>query len=93
MTFFAAIAATFLLSGKKRLGLFIFILGLLASWARIFLGVHFPLDIIGSLFVAVGAYVLMTPLWNKWGGAILTFTENIYRKIFSYPIKSKWTKN
>lgn len=38
------------------------VLAALTSWARVFLGVHFPFDILGSMLVAVLAVVAVVPL-------------------------------
>lgn len=35
-------------------------LGLAVGWSRVFLGVHFPLDVLGALPVAVAAAILVT---------------------------------
>lgn len=38
------------------------ILAALTSWARVFLGLHFPFDILGSIAVAVCALAVLAPL-------------------------------
>ena len=53
-TFMLSVAIILLYSRETRLsGLILFILGLLGGLARVFCGLHFPLDIVGSLGVAI----------------------------------------
>jgi undecaprenyl-diphosphatase len=35
-----------------------------------FLGIHFPLDMIGATAVACVAYTLVAPLWHFAGGVV-----------------------
>jgi len=54
----AAFAVAFILFFLKKYknSSFFFVIALLIGWARVFCGVHFPLDIIGGFFVAaIGA--------------------------------------
>ena len=44
----------------RRLGLGLSLLGLPIAWARIYLGVHFPIDMLGAIGVAVCASWLAT---------------------------------
>ncbi len=48
-----AIAATFILSGQKRLGWFLVFWTLLFSIARVIVAVHYPLDILGGYVVGI----------------------------------------
>lgn len=54
-----------LLSGKKQMARLILLLGIAISWARVFLGVHFPFDILGAIPVSLlSAY--LTCYLAKW---------------------------
>ncbi|MDA1382037.1 phosphatase PAP2 family protein [Plesiomonas shigelloides subsp. oncorhynchi] len=46
------------LSGKTQSAWLILLLGVAISWARVFLGVHFPFDILGAIPVSLLAAYL-----------------------------------
>ncbi len=65
-TFMLAIAFTLLyFKQTKNIGIVFILLGLLGGVARIFCGIHFPADIIGSLFVAIISSCVVFLLKNK----------------------------
>jgi len=64
-TIFAAIAFTLLTSPLRLLGMIVLAFGILASWARIYLGIHFPLDILGGFAIAALGYFIVSLFWNK----------------------------
>jgi len=57
-----AVSLTLLLGRATVPGLAVLLAGFCVAWARIFLGVHFPLDMIGAAAVAGIAYAAVTPL-------------------------------
>lgn len=88
-----SIGLTLLLSGAKRSGLILLLLGVLVGWARVFLGVHFPLDILGAAAVGGIAYTIVNPQWAKWGGPITEQLEKVYRNVFAKPISLGWIRS
>ncbi|MDE2337400.1 MAG: undecaprenyl-diphosphatase, partial [Alphaproteobacteria bacterium] len=81
VTVFSAICLTLLASGITRLWLATLVIGIGVAWARIFVGVHYPIDMVGSLVVSACSLAIITPIWKKVGGAIVLFGEKIYRRI------------
>lgn len=67
MTLFSSIAVTFLLSRKYLIGWVIFIMAWTVAWARIYIGVHFPFDMIGAFILSISVALLMGPVWKKNG--------------------------
>lgn len=64
-TIFAAIAYTLLVQPTQLIGIIVLAFGILAGWARIYLGIHFPLDILGGFVVAGLGYYVTSLFWNK----------------------------
>jgi len=91
-TVFAGIALTLLLGGARWLGGLTLLAGVLVAWARVFLGVHFPLDMLGAAAVACVAYALIAPLWHLVGSAVTGWVINVYRKLLALPIDLGWLR-
>lgn len=83
---FASMACSLLLTGELVWGVLTAIMGIAVAWSRIFLGVHFPLDMLGALMVSLFAYALLLPFWSRWGAALVLTTEKLYRKLLAWPI-------
>jgi undecaprenyl-diphosphatase len=62
---FAAVALTLLAGGRIIAGLLTALFAIAVGWARVFLGVHFPLDIVGSMIVAYAARAMVTRHGNQ----------------------------
>lgn len=82
-TFMFSIASMLIFIRSTRItGCILFFLGLLGGTSRVFCGVHFPLDLFGSLLVSL---VTTTMFWN-FREKLTTITECIvyvYLKAFS----------
>jgi len=92
MTVFAGIGLTLLLGGSFRLAAAILATGFAVAWARVFLGVHFPLDMAGSVAVTGVAYVVVSPLWRMAGDTLTNLAEKLYRTVFAHPIAYGWVR-
>lgn len=68
-------------------------IGMLVAWARIFIGVHFPFDMIGSALIAAILLVALIPA-NEAIQKHLTAKMAIplYRKLFAPVIKRGWCR-
>lgn len=82
-TVFASMALSLLLDGVPVLAALSLLAGVAVAWARIFLGVHFPFDMLGALLVAALSAALVAPLWRRLGADL---AERLYRAIFARPI-------
>ncbi len=83
-TLFFSAGLSLLLSGAKRSGIFILILAGFVAWSRAFLGVHFPLDMVGAALMALLACVVVRPLWDRWGDALTALCESLSIRLFSW---------
>jgi undecaprenyl-diphosphatase len=65
-TIFAAIGFTLLAAETRLLGLIVLVFGVLAGWARVYMGLHFPFDIIGGFVMAAAGYLVVSAFWEKY---------------------------
>lgn len=81
MTIFACIAITLLWQRFFMFGFFLLVIGLVVGHARVFLGVHFPFDLMGGIVVAVLVCSILDFFWRRIGDAITYFWDSFfYRK-------------
>lgn len=92
MTVFASIGLTLLFGSSVRLGAAVLGAGVAVAWARVFLGLHFPLDMAGGVAVAGVAYALVAPLWRTAGETLVNRAEQLYRTVLARPIAAGWTR-
>lgn len=92
VTILTTIGLTLLSGGALRLAIAVLMLDLAVAWARIFVGVHFPLDMLGAAVVAVGAYGAVTPVWRTVGEPITELAERLYHIVFARPIAAGWIR-
>lgn len=92
--FLWAIGLSLLLQTGLRLqGSMILLLALCVGCARIFLGIHFPADIVGGIFTATFAVLIIDGLRPWINTKILPFIETLYRKIFAKVITKQIVKS
>jgi undecaprenyl-diphosphatase len=92
ITVFSGIALTLLFGGEFRLAAIVLTTGFAVAWSRVFLGVHFPLDMVGAVVVAGLTYVVISPLWRKKGDTFTNLAEQLYRVVLARPIASGWVR-
>ncbi len=82
-TLIACVAVTLLLRGLKVIGVLTLAGGLCVAWARIYMGVHYPLDMLGAALNALFSYALCSQLWRSIGAPITSVFEAIHQKLFA----------
>lgn len=55
--------------------------GLAVAWARVYVGVHFPLDMLGSLLVALAVSTLARPLHRQARQHLLPLCNRLYEQL------------
>ena len=93
LTVLWAVASTFLPRRRLRVaGLSLAVFGLPIAWARIYLGVHFPFDMLGAAIVgAIGAWVCFLARGWHVAPALSLFTA-IYSFVFANLIRRGWVR-
>lgn len=93
LTLLWCVAFSFLLHQRSRAaGALLALLGLPMAWARIYLGVHFPLDMVGAALVAgFSAYLCFRQ--QRWFLAtVYRGATSLYHQLFAIPIRRGWMR-
>ena len=77
---------------RKRVGWVLMGIGVLVCWARVYLGVHFPLDMVGGVLVSGVAVWVVNRLLRtqRLGDRLVVRLENLYRRALAGPIAKGW---
>lgn len=76
-----------------RLGVLLLPLSLLVAWSRVFLGIHWPMDMIGSLMVSAAMARLFSAGFAAETCALLVrVMETVYRRLLAAPIARGWLR-
>lgn len=91
LTLLWAVAFSFVMHRRPRVaGIFLTLLGLPVAWARIYLGVHFPLDMLGAVAVALLSAWLCYREERRFIEPVYAWTYSIYVWLFSSLIRRGW---
>jgi undecaprenyl-diphosphatase len=77
----------------RRFGMALLALGLAVAWARVFLGVHWPLDMIAAFIVsALAALLVNTDSGAAFAATLVEWMEGVYRRVLATPIARGWLR-
>jgi undecaprenyl-diphosphatase len=89
----ALVLATSNVPAAKRFGRSLLPLAFVVAWARVFLGVHWPIDMLGALAVALGVTLLFHARLLDSLCAVLTISLGaLYRRVLARPIARGWLR-
>jgi undecaprenyl-diphosphatase len=89
----ALVLAASSVPAAKRFGRSLLPLAFVVAWARVFLGVHWPLDMVGAMGVAVGVTLLFQARLLDTLCALLTSSlGTLYRRLLARPIAWGWLR-
>lgn len=92
MLIFSTIAFSYFFSEKRNLGIILILLAWLVAWSRVYLGVHFPLDMLGAFSLAFILNFFGLALWNRFKITIIEFVLKIHHAVFKPFIKKGYLK-
>lgn len=92
MLFFSTIAFSYLFSKQKNIGYIFLGLAFLVAWSRIYLGVHYPLDMLGAFSIALLLNALGISIWKRYSNFIVGMIVKVYSAIFSGLIKNGYIR-
>ena len=92
MLIFSSIALSYLFSAQRKLGIFLLIMAWLVAWSRVYLGVHFPLDMLGAFLLAFALNFFGLKLWNLYKEKIMQWALTIHFYLFKPLIQKGYIK-
>ena len=92
MSIFSGIAFAYYFSPQRDLGRLLLWTAWLVAWSRIYVGVHFPIDMLGAFLIALVVNLAGLPLWWKYQEKLMDFILSIYQFLFAPLIRMGWIK-
>ncbi|MBV4412259.1 undecaprenyl-diphosphate phosphatase [Enterobacteriaceae bacterium YMB-R22] len=86
-------ALAFLFWYRLLPGALLFITACAIAWARVYLGVHWPLDMVGGLLTALCGCLIAQLIWNYQGRHLHLALSRLYRLCFAVPIRKGWVRD
>lgn len=86
-------ALAFLCWHRVWSGLVLLAVACAIAWSRIYLGVHWPLDMVGGLLLGMLACLAAQMVWNGCGEALYRLLRQLYRRCFALPIRKGWVRD
>ncbi|AEW44662.1 undecaprenyl pyrophosphate phosphatase [Serratia symbiotica str. 'Cinara cedri'] len=62
------------------------------AWSRVYLGIHWPLDMLASFFLGLNGCLITQCVWTLFGDIITTRLINLYHFLFISAIRKGWLK-
>lgn len=92
MLIFSSIAFAYFFSAQRKLGIFLIFIAWLVAWSRIYVGVHFPLDMLGAFTIACALNLFGLTLWNHYKEKLMQWVLTIHFYLFKPLIQRGYIK-
>jgi len=77
----------------RRFGVALLALGMVVAWSRVFLGVHWPLDMAGALVTSsIAAVLVNTRAGQVLAALVVPQLQVVYRWVLAKPIARGWLR-
>lgn len=74
-------------------GILMLVVASAIAWSRIYLGVHWPMDMVGALLVGALSCLTAQIAWQFCGTRLLQNLSALYRLLFAIPIRKGWVRD
>lgn len=75
---------------RTWVGLLMLVPAIMIAWSRIYLGVHWPLDMVGAFILGIIACGLAQIAWTVAGNKIQAPLTHLYQLVFAVLIRKGW---
>ncbi|EQB99653.1 undecaprenyl-diphosphate phosphatase [Photorhabdus temperata] len=86
-------ALSFLFWHRILPGLCLMATALVIAWTRVYLGVHWPMDMVGAFLVSLMGCAFTQMVWTLFGENLQKRLHNLYQRCCSFPIRKGWIKS
>ena len=92
MLIFSSIAFSYFFSAQRKLGILMLMMAWLVAWSRIYVGVHFPLDMLGAFMIACALNLFGLTVWNHYKEKLMQWVLTIHFYLFKPLIQRGYIK-
>ncbi|WP_369072325.1 phosphatase PAP2 family protein, partial [Escherichia coli] len=86
-------ALAFLCWHRLWSGSLLMVLAVVIAWSRVYLGVHWPLDMLGGLLAGMIGCLSAQIIWQAMGHKLYQRLQSWYRVCFALPIRKGWVRD
>ncbi|WP_428946259.1 undecaprenyl-diphosphate phosphatase [Pantoea sp. FN060301] len=86
-------AIAFLCWHRVWSGALLMLIAATIAWSRIYLGVHWPIDMLGGLLVSILSCLFAQIAWHYCGRRLMDNCSALYRLLFAFPIRKGWVRH
>ncbi|MBA2815014.1 undecaprenyl-diphosphate phosphatase [Candidatus Pantoea persica] len=86
-------ALAFLFWHRRWSGVILLAVGCAIAWSRAYLGVHWPMDMLGGFLVGLLGCLASHLAWQSYGARMLATVHELYRALFALPIRKGWIQD